>query len=265
MGSRSPDQIVIVVEGPVSKDVTDLLFTWNQSPIFYIVYLPNNVGLGPALNQGLLQCQHEIICRFDTDDINAYSRLALTINAFIENPLLDVFCSSIFEFSCTQDGSCSGRFKDVPETNLGIKNSLLFRNVINHPSSAFRKSSIIKIGSYDAVPFFEDYYLWLKCRKENFVFASISVPLVFMRRSSVLMRRSGIFYAVCEARFLILLIFRRLLPLWCFPVFLTRIFLRLLPPYFQTFQDRFPWRSESFVCLNPDFSDNLDFDNFLIR
>ena len=36
---------------------------------------------------------------------------------------------------------------------------------MNHPTVMFKKNKIISAGNYRHMPFFEDYYLWLRCKK----------------------------------------------------------------------------------------------------
>ena len=257
-GSRTPDQIVIVVDGPIPVDLRILLDNWASDPLFTIVTLPVNLGLGLALREGLSRCNNEIVCRFDTDDINAYDRLAVTCEAFSSNARLDVFFSSIIEFSPKSPVLCSSRIKSVPVTDQQIKHSLLFRNVVNHPTVAFRRSSVISSGSYEHLPYFEDYYLWLKLRKVGLVFGATRLPLVFMRRSSTISRRFGLGYFFAEVHFLGNCLRDRLLPLWVLPIFIVRCFSRLLPFSLQRLQDYLPWRSGKFSCINPDSLPSFD-------
>jgi hypothetical protein len=151
----------------------------------------------------------------------------------------------------------------VPVSDRQIKHSLLFRNVVNHPSVAFRRSAITSLGSYENLPWFEDYHLWLKVRQAGLVFGSTNLPLVFMRRPMVLARRSGFHYAVAELRFLTSCLRARLLPFWILPLFALRFFSRLLPLPIQILQDYLPWRSRKLRCANPDSLSVFDRRNLL--
>ena len=67
-----PDEIVIVKDGPITKELEDVLeeFSTNYSDLFKIVPSEKNIGLGLALNLGLENCRNELVARMDTDDIH---------------------------------------------------------------------------------------------------------------------------------------------------------------------------------------------------
>ena len=252
-GPFIPDQIVIVVDGPVGELLQDQLKRFNElcHPLD-IVLLSHNQGRGAALHAGLLRCRHDIVLRYDTDDINDPSRPLLCFTALESDPSLDILGSWVAEFSPYSSILSSKCVKRVPLSPADISRCMEFRNPLNHPSVAFRKSSILAIGSYENVPFFEDYYLWLKARKAGLRIANLPLVLVHMRRSSALGRRSGFSYLISELYF-----FRQatgaglVAPYFVFPAFL-RILSRLLPSRLQSFQDILPWRRRSTVCMHPD-------------
>lgn len=257
-GGSLPDQLIIFVDGPISISLSNLLDTYTADPLVTIVYSSINLGLGRALAAGLEYCTSDIVCRFDTDDISLSDRLAVVRQAFEGDPTLDIMFSSLVEFSPISSVSSVCRHKRVPECDLDIRRHLLYRNVVNHPAVAFKKASVVSVGSYRHFRFFEDYYLWLRCRKAGLAFRGINQPLVFMRRDSVLGRRSGHAYFLSEIRFAFISSREGLLPLWVFPIFCIRAFSRLLPGFIQRFQDHLPWRGEPFRCVNPDSIDVYD-------
>ena len=65
--------------------------------------------------------------------------------------------------------------------NDKLKNSPFYfklRNRINHPTTLIKKKDILKVGNYENVPFFEDYFLWIKMMKQKYLFSNINIPLV---------------------------------------------------------------------------------------
>ena len=117
----------------------------------------------------------------------------------------------------------------MPISDASIKFSMIYRNPLNHPTVLFRRSSILSIGSYENIPCFEDFFLWLKARKSGLVFANIPEPLVSMSRSNVLERRQGLQYFKFETSFVFLAFRRSLLSPLEFFVLLSRAIFRLLP------------------------------------
>ncbi|HEX7740254.1 MAG TPA: glycosyltransferase, partial [Marmoricola sp.] len=74
--TRRPDEVVLVQDGPVPGELAETLaeLVRNGAVPTRIVSLPENQGLGPALQAGLMACAHEIVARMDADDISAPER-----------------------------------------------------------------------------------------------------------------------------------------------------------------------------------------------
>ena len=71
----------------------------------------------------------------------------------------------------------------MPTNYNGIKKSICYRNPFNHPSVAFRIKAVNKVGGYEDVPFFEDWFLWAKMISSNANVANIDKSLVKFRFS----------------------------------------------------------------------------------
>jgi hypothetical protein len=68
----------------------------------------------------------------------------------------------------------------------------------------FRKNIILEVGSYESVPLFEDYYLWIKLLNRGFLIQNINESLLYFRTGNDLIsRRSGLKYLKNEINFLI--------------------------------------------------------------
>ena len=84
--TTKPSEIVLVKDGPLTPGLDKAIQLWESklASILKIVQLDKNVGLGAALNEGLLHCSYELVARMDTDDISYPSRfekqLALMVN-----------------------------------------------------------------------------------------------------------------------------------------------------------------------------------------
>lgn len=248
-GDCLPSEIVVVVDGPIAAGLDSLLSSYSRAGYVRLVRLSANQGLARALNAGLAICSSEIVCRFDTDDINLPSRISSIRKAFEADSALDILGSSIFEFAEAPNGISVRLKKSATEHNI-IINRMNYVNPLNHPSVAFRKSSICSIGGYRHMRFFEDYCLWLIARRVGLRFGNLADPLVCMRRTGLLVRRSGFQYAQDEARFCYFSVKNGLIsPFSVFP-FALRCMSRLMPGFLQQFQSYLPWRfpSSSEAC-----------------
>ena len=228
-GSLHPDEIIVVVDGPISSELDRVISSYSDLGEITVVRLPANQGLAHALNAGLRVCACELVCRFDTDDINLSTRLEEICVAFKSEPTLDIIGSSIYEFTEYRGRLQSFRLKRAVEGHDSIARTLDFLNPINHPSVAFRRNSIVSIGGYIHMPYFEDYYLWLIARRHGLRFANITKPLVCMRATELLARRTGIKYLLYEADFCISAFRNKLIRPQLLPYFLLRLAMRLFP------------------------------------
>lgn len=230
IGCSSPLEIVLVVDGYVPPELKASIESVAALPSTKIIYLPSNLGLGQALSAGLKHVSGEIIVRFDTDDVNISGRINTLTHTFNINPKVDIIGSYVYEFSSATGTSLPARIKKVPLSHDNIVWQMNFANPINHPSVAFRSNVISRIGGYEDCKLFEDYLMWLKCRKLGLRFLNLPAPLVCMRRASLFERRSGLAYFICEISFVAKAINRKYISLFIGLLFLLRALIRLVLP-----------------------------------
>ena len=84
-----PNEIVLVVDGPVSMETENLLKEYEKNNLFNIIKFDKNKGLGIALQKGCEQAKYPIIARMDSDDIAYPTRFEKQINYLKENPTCD--------------------------------------------------------------------------------------------------------------------------------------------------------------------------------
>ena len=225
-----PNQILLIADGPIIEVVNDYIKNLKKKyyDIVKIIYLKNNRGLGYALKIGIENSKNEIIARFDSDDLNLKDRLYKQYQYLMNDKSIDILGSKVFEYKI-EKGIISSRIKKVPLKDIEIKKMLRYRNPINHPSVIFKKTPILNAGSYQIIESFEDYHLWLRCKKINLKFENLNEPLVAMRRESNTLRRYGFHYAMRELSFLKDIIFKNLINLFFILPFILIIYLRVLP------------------------------------
>lgn len=252
IATHDVDEIIVVIDGNIKLPLQQLIDHYERRQVIRCLYLEKNQGLGLALRAGLNMCRNEIIIRFDTDDINRAERVARLYHAALQNPEVDIFGSYVYEFTPSDNDTALVRIKTVPLKNRDISNILSIRNALNHPSVAFRRSSILAIDSYRHMPLFEDYYLWLRARHYGLTFLNIAEPLVFMRRTSILQRRSGATYSKYELNFMQIICREKLISRLYIVLFVARLLVRNLPIQLQLLQYYLPWRTRPFLTRNPE-------------
>ncbi|SIQ14088.1 Glycosyl transferase family 2 [Aeromonas sp. RU39B] len=190
-----PEQIVIVVDGPVSDAIEKVLA--NHEHGLDIVRLGNNHGLGMALNMGIEYCKYPWIARFDSDDICAVSRFVLQREYIKNNPSVDILGGWVDEF--VSDVANPYALKKVPSLPADIHRYSKRRNPFNHMTVVFRKSFIQSIGGYRACYLYEDYDLWMRAMAAGAIVANIPSVLVHARvGNGMIERRGGAKYLLSE-------------------------------------------------------------------
>ncbi len=235
--SLKPDEIVLVQDGPLTKDLDDAIVYWQKAlpDVFKTIPLTENQGLGIALAIGLEACSHSIVARMDTDDIALPNRFEKQMAYFNDKEVMsrvpypiDICGSWIDEFE--SDELCITSTRRLPEFHQDIFTFSKRRNPINHPSVMFKKDLILKVGNYQKMPYFEDWYLWVRSMLCGAHFYNIQESLVKMKAGfGQLERRSGLSYAKKEFHFYTVLKKSSFLNFFQNILFLLRIATRLLP------------------------------------
>lgn len=199
--TQKTNDLVIVCDGKLTKELYAVINSYKQqyNEILNVVQLPNNLGLGKALNYGLLECKNELVARMDSDDICYSNRFELQLNCFI-NHNVDIVGGVVDEFVDNPNNIVSQRVS--PSLDEEIKKYAKRRNPFNHPAIMYKKSSVLKVDGYQEFPYFEDYYLWIRMFMSGAKGYNLVTPLIYMRVGNDLYaRRGGFKYAFTIIRF----------------------------------------------------------------
>jgi glycosyltransferase involved in cell wall biosynthesis len=219
-----PSEILIVLDGPIKSSVRcKLRYFCNKKYKVRIICNKRNEGLGEALKLGINNCKYDLIFRTDFDDNNRYDRFYKQIKYFKKTGA-QIIGSNLKIFAINKKN-----IRKVPEYDVKIKNMLKFRNPINHQTVAFKKKFILKIGNYEKINFFEDYYLWLKANKNNLTFYNIQDTLVStVSNDELFKRRGGVNYFRSMVSFCKIVKKKKLIKFSYFSFFI-RILIALVP------------------------------------
>lgn len=189
--NRKPDEFVLVCDGPLTEDL-DLIIDRYQSlypDVFKVYRTKENQGLGKALNYGLQKCSYDIVARSDSDDVCSSERFEVQIGYMEAHPEIAVCSSYIDEFE--YDWTKPSKIKTMPINHGALCKMAKFRNPINHMASAFRKDVILQIGSYQHIPYVEDYELWVRTILNGYKLSNIDKVLVHARVGNGMVARRG--------------------------------------------------------------------------
>lgn len=185
-----PDEIVLVVDGPVSEELNKVIAKYETKyDIFNVIRLEKNSGLGNALKIAVENARYELIARMDSDDVSSPTRFEEQLNYLTAYPQTDIVGGDITEFIGTEDNIVGKRV--VPQTNDEIREYMKTRCAMNHVSVMYKKSSVQAAGGYQDWFWNEDYYLWIRMWLNDAVFANTGTVLVNVRVGEEMYQRRG--------------------------------------------------------------------------
>lgn len=164
---------------------------------FKLVYHNNieNKGIRYTLNKGVLMCTHELVLRFDSDDVMLKDRIITQIIYMLQN--LDcVLCGAdVYNLKSNDNKNqviTYTNFSPVLTWDEFVKNRKI-HYILSHPTFCFRKSKILEAGNYnkDFEYNFEDFELLIRILKKYNKVHSIGKPLILYRSHEMQITKIG--------------------------------------------------------------------------
>lgn len=192
--SLLPSQIVLVVDGPINDALEEVINSFKKTIIkvdisFDVFYLKTNVGHGEARRVSIEKATYELVALMDADDLSRYDRFKKQIDIFQSDDRLSIVGGQIMEISHSTKKEIS--IRTVPLEDKDIKEYMKLRCPFNQVSVMFKKSDVIKAGSYMDFYHNEDYYLWVRMYLIGCKFQNIPEVLVDVRINEEFYNRRG--------------------------------------------------------------------------
>lgn len=186
-----PDEVVLVCDGPLSPELDEVIRSFEErcGEQFRVVRLETNMGLGNALQRGIQVCRNEWIARMDSDDISLPDRMEKQLAYVRSHPEISVVGGQIEEF--VDDPANPVDIRSVPLEVSQIRETLRFKNPMNHVTTLLRKSAVLAVGNYEDYPGFEDYQLWARLLSQGYQLANLNDCLCQVRIGADMYRRRG--------------------------------------------------------------------------
>lgn len=184
-----PDEIVIVKDGPVTKELELVLWEYvnNYPGLFNIVISKENIGLGLALNLGLEKCKNDLVARMDTDDISLPDRCEKQLLAFEKDSDLVIVGSYVDEFYEDHSKIISSRV--VPTGYKEIYEFAKRRSAFNHPTVMYKRSIVLGCGGYGNLRRNQDVDLFGRMLFAGYKAVNIGEALLLFRSNEALLKR----------------------------------------------------------------------------
>lgn len=200
MQTIKPDEIVLVVDGPVCEELNRVIEKYERLySIFHIIRLEKNGGLGNALKIAVESSKYDLIARMDSDDVSVSTRFEQQLRYFEEHPEVDIVGGDITEFIGDESNIVGKRV--VPKSNEEIREYMRRRCAFNHMSVMYKRNAVQGAGGYQDWFCNEDYYLWIRMWLNHAVFANTGSILVNVRvGKEMYQRRGGWKYFKSEAK-----------------------------------------------------------------
>lgn len=188
---RQPDEVVIVVDGPVPAAIDAIIkgAVSRQPSLFKVIRFEQNRGHGKARRVGVEQARYPIIACMDADDISLPDRFEKQIGYLEAHPECDVVGGQIAEFIENEDNVVA--YRKVPCHHEEIIRHLKARCPFNQMTVCMQRSSVIKSGNYLDWFCNEDYYLWVRMALQGCHFANLPDILVNVRVGAEMYARRG--------------------------------------------------------------------------
>ncbi|MCK3658986.1 amylovoran biosynthesis protein AmsE [Pasteurellaceae bacterium Pebbles2] len=192
------DEIVLVLDGAITTELEQVLNEFSDKLPLKLVPLPQNVGLGKALNEGIKAANNEWLFRMDTDDICYPKRFEKQVEFIEQNPDVVLFSTQISEFDT--DPKQVLAIRRVPVSYEDIVKFNRIRSPFNHMTVAYKKSVLEEVGGYQHHLFLEDYNLWNRIIAKGYKVGNLPEILLYARTAGNAMfnRRRGWIYAKSE-------------------------------------------------------------------
>lgn len=140
-------ELILLDDGSTDKSSEICKSFLNRDPRVLYVYHENS-GMAFSLNKGMDLAKHDLVARFDADDIMYPNRLEVQISYLNNNPDIDIL-GSLGHYINSNDKIIGKTYSDVNMHR--IKDWYIPNNEpigLLHPSVIFKKSIIQSIGGY---------------------------------------------------------------------------------------------------------------------
>jgi glycosyltransferase involved in cell wall biosynthesis len=190
---------IITIDDGSSDRTLEILQGWADRDERVYVLAREHEGIIPALNAGITLCRAPHIARMDADDRSHPERLAKQVEVLESDPGLAVCASLVEGFPVEHVREGFRIYIDWLNrlvSHEAITREIFIESPLAHPSVAFRKRWVEKVGGYQEHGWPEDYDLWLRLYLAGARFAKVPEILLYWREHEQRLTRTDSRYSV---------------------------------------------------------------------
>ncbi|MDC0968006.1 glycosyltransferase [Alphaproteobacteria bacterium] len=165
-------ELIIVIDNN-DKDLENFIKKITKGKKIKYILNQSNLGLAKSLNKAILNSSGEFIARIDSDDICVKDRTNIQVEYLNKNKDIDVLGGSAYVY-----GDKLNNILNTKGNFIDIKEKLLFKNPIIHPTVMMRKNIFKNIRYDESYRFCQDYKLWIDIR-ETYKFNNLENKLIY--------------------------------------------------------------------------------------
>lgn len=184
-----PPEIVIMVDGPTSKEIQTILDEASKNKTVRIFSHNIAYGRAEALSFAIPKCSYDLIALHSADSISLPDRFEKQLAYFAAHLEMAVLGGQIQEI----DGESLQpvAVRTVPQTDREIKTYLRMRSPFNHVTVMYKKAAVLAAGNYQPFHLMEDYYLWARMAAKGYQMGNLPDIVLNARVDSAMYGQCG--------------------------------------------------------------------------
>ena len=189
--SLTPDEIVLVQDGPVGDELSAVIAEWQQKlgDKLNLVVNESNIGLTKSLNKGIACIASDFIARMDSDDVSHPLRFERQVAYLEQHDDVDIVGGALQEFD--DENECLN-VRHYPLTNDEVLRYIYKASPLAHPTVMMRRRLFDTGLRYDErYRTSQDIALWYDALCAGHKIGNVEeITINFRRADDVFKRRS---------------------------------------------------------------------------
>ena len=189
--SLTPDEIVLVQDGPVGDELSAVIASWQQKlgDKLNLIVNESNIGLTKSLNRGIACIKSDFVARMDSDDISHPLRFERQVAYFEQHADVDIVGGALQEFD--DENECLN-VRHYPLTNDEVLRYIYKASPLAHPTVMMRRRLFDSGLRYDErYRTSQDIALWYDALCAGLKIGNVDeITINFRRAGDVFKRRS---------------------------------------------------------------------------